>query len=219
MKSTRIMELVSCIAFDSLIDVGCDHGFISINAIEKGHCKRALASDVNKGPLETARENIKKHGLEDKITTILSNGLESVPNNWGETMIIAGMGGYLIKEILQKGNTSGICQMILQPQSDIKMVREYVYEMGFHIEYEKVILDRNKYYFILNCLRGNGKEYSKEDLILGGNIKKEYINNYLDYLAIEICKKNRILANSKERKNFYLLDIYKERFNGIKGNM
>lgn len=215
MSSNRISELINCIKYSSLVDVGCDHGYISIDAIKMGYAKTAIATDVNIGPLNKAKANIEEEGLDKKIKTILSNGLRNLPENSGETMIIAGMGGYLIKDILSDGNLSSFKQIILQPQSDISLVRKVIINLGFYIEYEKIIIDRNKYYFIMNCLVGSQNPYSKEDLILGKNIVNKEI--YISYLKEEIKKREMILTKTNREENIYLLGIFKERLNEVNG--
>ena len=87
----------------SVADIGTDHGYIPIYLIEQGISPKAIALDINKGPLERARMHIVGHGLKDRIETRLSDGLEAVMPGEVDTMIAAGMGGGLIIKILTEG--------------------------------------------------------------------------------------------------------------------
>ena len=88
---------------NTVADIGTDHGYIPISAVSKGICKYALAMDVNQGPLDAARKNTVKYGVADKVETRLSNGLENLQKGEADVIVIAGMGGPLIGEIIQKG--------------------------------------------------------------------------------------------------------------------
>ena len=83
-----------------LVDVGCDHGFLSIYLVQNKICPSALAMDVRKGPLAAAREHIKDYGLEDYIKVRLSDGLLCFQEGEADTMVCAGMGGRLMEKIL-----------------------------------------------------------------------------------------------------------------------
>ena len=92
-----------CNSIDTIIDVGCDHGYISINLIRENKCKKCYAVDINRLPLLNAEKNIKNNNLELYIQCIQSNGfdfLDEVSENIGS--VIAGMGGSTIANILQK---------------------------------------------------------------------------------------------------------------------
>ena len=115
-----------------LCDVGTDHGYVPISLVTDGTIPEAIAVDINKGPLERANLHIRSCGLEDKITTRLSDGLSAVKEGEAESIIIAGMGGELVIHILTEGDA--VCkkakELILQPQSDIHKVRYYVRNAG-----------------------------------------------------------------------------------------
>lgn len=83
-------------------DIGCDHGFVSIDLVQRSICPHVYAADVRKGPLDRAKEHIAACGLKDKITAVLSDGLKEVPvcGSGADGFIAAGMGGKLIVSIL-----------------------------------------------------------------------------------------------------------------------
>jgi len=137
-------------------DVGCDHGYISIYLVQQGISPTAIATDVREGPLKRAKEHIGKAGLADYIETRLSDGLERVSAGECETVICAGMGGKLMVRILSDGEeVARSCrELILQPQSKLSSVREYLYEQGYRIMEEDMVLEEGKYYPMLRVCKG-----------------------------------------------------------------
>ena len=109
----------------SLADVGTDHGYIPIALVQTGKVSRAIAMDINKGPLERAALHIREQHLEDRITTRLSDGMTALKEGEADTVLIAGMGGALTVHILEGGAhcLASVKELILQPQSEIWLVR------------------------------------------------------------------------------------------------
>ena len=87
-----------------LADVGTDHGYIPIALVQTGKVSRAIAMDINKGPLERAALHIREQHLEDRITTRLSDGMTALKEGEADTVLIAGMGGALTVHILEGGS-------------------------------------------------------------------------------------------------------------------
>ena len=111
-----------------LADVGCDHGFLAICFVQTKRAERAIAMDVRPGPLERAREHIRRYGLEGQIETRLSDGAGALAAGEADTFIAAGMGGELVIHILEASPyvTASVKEFILQPQSGIERVRAYL---------------------------------------------------------------------------------------------
>ena len=132
----------------SVADIGTDHGYIPIHLIEQNLSPKVIAMDINKGPLERARIHIAGYGMSDRIETRLSDGLAAVKPKEVEEMIVAGMGGGLVIHILEEGKqiVSTLKGCILQPQSEIQKVREYLVEHGFRFEAEDMVEEDGKYY-------------------------------------------------------------------------
>lgn len=173
---------------NKVADVGTDHGYIPIYLVEEGHANRAIALDINDGPLTRAKSNIATHSLSDKIECRLSNGLEKVLADEVDTIIIAGMGGALVTQILQAGEhvLTGAKELVLQPQSDYDMVRHYLQQIGYVIIDEKALIDDDKYYVILKAKPGVSKGYEQEYEYLYGQILLQQKDPVLfDYLKKE----------------------------------
>lgn len=135
-------------------DVGCDHAYTSIYLAENNISPHIIAMDVNQGPIDRARENILKYGLEDRIETRRSNGLEKLRKDEADTVIIAGMGGGLTVQILsahpEVRNT--VRELVLQPQSEIYKVRQMLTDHGYSITKENMVKEEGKYYFMMRAV-------------------------------------------------------------------
>lgn len=189
-----------------LVDVGCDHGFLSIYLVQKEICPRALAMDVRKGPLEAAREHVQEASLSSYIETRLSDGLKSYGMGEADTMVCAGMGGPLMEKILTDSmdKARGLKELILQPQSEIKEFRQFLRENGFRIVAEDAVIDEGKYYFAMKAVydiggifEGQGAEegeactddrqmlydtYGKELLVTKHPVLLAFLEQRMDYL-------------------------------------
>lgn len=135
-------------------DVGCDHGYISIYLVKNGVSPYVYAMDVNKGPLLRAKEHILDYGYTDKIETILSDGLVALGDRESDALVCAGMGGKLIIKILTDGmeQVLKMRELVLQPQSEIHLVREFLRNQGFYIDKEDMIFEDGKYYPMMHVI-------------------------------------------------------------------
>lgn len=135
-------------------DVGCDHGYISIYLVKNGISPYVYAMDVNKGPLERAKEHILAYGFESQIETILSDGLNALGEKESDALVCAGMGGKLVIKILTEGmdKVRKMKELILQPQSEIHLVRAFLREQGFYIDREDMVFEDGKYYPMMHVL-------------------------------------------------------------------
>lgn len=184
--SLRLTEVKNTVLpTETVCDIGCDHGFVSIAMIQEGLAKKVIACDINKGPLEAAKNNIAAAGLSDYIETRLSDGLHKVSiEDKADAVVIAGMGGALMTKILTEGMDviKGASQLILQPQSEIFLVRIWLRDNCYNIVSEKMIKDMGKYYFIIDARPGKSGSFEPD-------LQKIY-DDYSEYL---IKTKNPVL--------------------------
>lgn len=160
-------------------DVGCDHGFVSIYLIEKGICPHVYAADVRPGPLQRAKEHIEEKGLGNRITAVLSDGLKQVPvgnipnfaggqksagdeqktsfPKGADVMLAAGMGGKLTIKILSDvpEKTKQLTEVILEPQSEVWLVRRWLWDNGFVIIEEDMVREEGKYYPVMRAVHAS----------------------------------------------------------------
>ena len=170
--SKRLLTVASMVENDSVVaDIGTDHAYIPIYLVEQGVCKKAIAMDVNPGPLERAREHILASGLSKQIVTRLSDGLAKLSEDEADTYVIAGMGGPLMvsilarrMDLLQKGKT-----LVLQPQSEIGEVREFLIHNDYKIIQEEMFYDMEKTYVAMKAVKSKESiiPYTKTQYIFG----------------------------------------------------
>lgn len=132
-------------------DVGTDHAYLPAYLIENNICDYAIASDINEGPLKFAQQTLIKYHIEDKIRLLKSDGLKNIPSENVSDVVIAGMGGETIAEIISGTQwlKSGV-NLVLQPMTRAGYLRKWLYKNGFEIAEEKaVIQDR----FIYTAIR------------------------------------------------------------------
>ncbi|MCR5416247.1 MAG: class I SAM-dependent methyltransferase [Pseudobutyrivibrio sp.] len=136
---------------DTVADVGCDHGYLSMALIENGIAKRAIAMDVNKGPLQVAKENVLAANLADRFDFRLSDGVAALSANEAQVICICGMGGALIKRIMDAGLAvlKEASSIIIEPQSEYYPLRKFLMDSGFVIDDETLTTEENKIYPII----------------------------------------------------------------------
>lgn len=204
--SKRLEAVAAMVTSGSILaDIGTDHAYIPIYLAEKGIIPGAIAMDVNRGPLEKAREHIDRFALEEKIETRLSDGLDALEPGEVGSVLIAGMGGPLTVRILRDGKSklTGCGELILQPQSDIKMVRAYIEDTGWKIVKEEIVCEEGKYYPMMRTVPSGDKEgqqpaqenkkMSPMELRFGPLLLKERHPVLRDYLLREKRLNGRIL--------------------------
>lgn len=131
-----------------LADIGTDHGYVPIALVQGKKIPKAIAMDINKGPLQRACEHIAGFGLEDVIETRLSDGVEKLKVGEADTILIAGMGGELVIHILTEGKDvcRNVKELVLQPQSELEKVRKFLREEKYKIVDEDMVIEDGKYY-------------------------------------------------------------------------
>ena len=88
---------------DAVGDIGCDHAFVSIYLVEQRRAKRVIASDVRRGPIAIAKRNIEAMNLSDQIEIRMGDGLDTIVPGEVNAVVLAGMGGMLMIDILERG--------------------------------------------------------------------------------------------------------------------
>lgn len=158
----RLLACASFVRHDSIVaDIGSDHAYLPIYLVSEGICPRAIASDINKGPVDRARANIALSALSDKIDVLLADGLDKAAGFSPDDVVIAGMGGELIRDIIAASDYArrdGV-RLILQPMTMPDALRAYLAAEGFKIVGETVCTAADKYYQVI-CAEYDGKPYT-----------------------------------------------------------
>ena len=187
----KIGDLVEANSF--CLDVGCDHAFLDIYLVERNENIRAIASDVKEGPLNHARENIKKHHLEDKIECRLGNGLDTYSDNV-DTIIISGMGGRSMigifknhLEVLKKVDT-----IILSPNNYQIDVKKFLCKHYFYLHDEELVKEGKFIYQILVFKKGK-KKYSKKEYFFGPVLLEKKGKLFMEYYQRELVSREILI--------------------------
>lgn len=204
--SDRLMMSVNMVTKGySVADVGCDHAHTCIYLVKKGIAPRCVAMDVRKGPLSHADANIRLYGLEGCITTRLSDGLDGLAEGETDAVIISGIGGTLMVQILEKGlnKAAAAKELILQPQSDIGMVRRFLRENGFVIVSEAMVKEAGKFYNAMKAVPCGSKvcEKNADEEVFDefGRLLLEGKDPVLsEFLQVMQQKTERVLGRIKE---------------------
>lgn len=152
--STRLKTIVNMMEkCDNVIDVGTDHGYVPIYLVRNGLIKSAIASDINSGPVEKAKRNVRENKLSPKIICRQGSGLSTVKEGEVQVAIIAGMGGNLIRDILEDDLlvVKKLDYVILQPVQNAEVLRAYLYITGYDILCEDICVDDGKFYEIIKA--------------------------------------------------------------------
>lgn len=196
--SKRLCTAASYVRDGAVVaDIGTDHAYLPIYLALNNKISNAVASDINEGPISKARENISKYNLEGKIFTCVANGLDGIERFNPSDIVICGMGGELIAQILEKSDyakKSGV-KLILQPMTSVKELREFL-QNGFKITQEDIVFEDNKIYQII-CV-----EYD------------EIVRNFTD-IQLELGSEN--IKNGGETFNMLLESTIKKREKKLKG--
>ncbi len=222
----------------TVADVGCDHGFLSAELILSGSAERVIASDVSQASVKKAAALAEGLGIEDRMTVSLADGLASVTGEEkGLRIAICGMGGELIARILEdsreKANKAEL--IVMQPMRGEAELRRYLYENGFGIADEMVVLDDGRYYQVIAAVPGRGndipegfpKDFFRFGWVMAKKREKELLPLLLHYRAVyeaelkkaekcgrapeklvsEIEKTDALIAFVKEKKGMKLNDL------------
>ena len=185
-----------------VVDIGTDHAYLPAYLIENSICPSAIAADIGKGPLENARKVVgASKDLSEKIELRLSDGLKEIKSHEAEDIVIAGMGGILISEILSAAPwvKNEEKRLILQPMSHAEDVRKYLCENGFEIIKEKACTDGRHNYIIIVAEFRNKENDKNEAFYYKGLIqsdKSEDAQRYHNSRMASLVKKRDALKNA-----------------------
>lgn len=137
-------------------DIGTDHAHLPVALVMEGICPHAYACDVAQGPLDRAKANILRHGQQERIPTILADGLAGVEQSDADTIVIAGMGGETIRDILQPSALARKPEvtLLLQPMTAYPQLKAYLFEAGWQVQQERAVQEGEKCYTVLQVVRG-----------------------------------------------------------------
>lgn len=177
-------------------DIGCDHGFTSIYLVSQGKARGAIAMDVHEGPLQRAAQHVTENGLQKQIQLRLSDGTDQLNPGEADTILISGLGGALMEQILRAKPevTRQVTELVLSPQSEVYRIRYCLHDLGFRITSENMVCDMGKYYVVLRAVPGQ-EHYSRAIEYTYGKVLMEQKHPvFLQFMHREKKRVEKILA-------------------------
>lgn len=147
--SPRLMKIVDMIpTTDVVADIGTDHGYVLIELLRQNKIKTGIASDNKVGPLDKAKMNAADAGVKVNMQFTLGNGLETLKGLPVNGAVLAGMGGVLTRDLLEKDLSvvKELDFLLLQPAQNPEVLREYLYNGPFTILDEALIREERRFY-------------------------------------------------------------------------
>lgn len=207
-RLTAIAELVEDNL--SIIDIGCDHGLLDIYLTKKYNNIKIIANDINENALKNAKDNISKYKIKN-IETRLGNGLDVVSKDEIDTIIISGLGAHTIVGVLNNNieKLENVNSMIIQSNNNLDFLREKITKLGFYIENEKLVEEKDIIYTIIKFKKGKIK-YNQKQLLLGPILLEEKNKLFMKKCKLEKEKLELILKNVPKNKRFYRYKVSKK---------
>jgi len=208
----RLKAIADMVQGSVMADVGSDHAYVPIWLYLSKKITKAYALDISENSINKIKANIKRFNITpDCVVPVLSDGLLCFKYDLPELtdVVISGMGGENIAEIISNTNINKIrnANFILQPNSKIEILREFLYKNKFDIICETVVEDDKRLYNIINA-KFNGVEYNPKpmDIIIGKSINLKYINKItkkLEKILIDLNNKGIEKYNIKTEFGYY----------------
>ncbi|MGG5358593.1 MULTISPECIES: tRNA (adenine(22)-N(1))-methyltransferase [unclassified Enterococcus] len=186
-----------------LADIGSDHAYLPVALMLKGKITFAVAGEVVQGPFDSAQKQVRKNGLEEKIIVRLADGLAAIkPEDQINAVTIAGMGGSLIKDILEAGKKdrlSGKERLILQPNIGERTLRIWLQENSYQIIDEVILEENKKIYEIITAEKTDVPiDYTEEELMFGPILLKEKSSVFAQKWQRELQQRKAVVAQMEQ---------------------
>lgn len=187
--SPRLATLALHIDQGSVVaDIGTDHAFLPIYLVNQGICSHAIGGDINPGPYQVAKQTVKEHNLNHKIAIRQGDGLQVITPREVDTVVMAGMGGTTMIDILAQSpeNTKYVRKLILQPMIASDILRVWLADNGWQITDEELVREDRRIYEIIVAQPGVEEISDLMKLIFGPRLLekkppllKEHLNRLL----------------------------------------
>ncbi|MBR6762019.1 MAG: SAM-dependent methyltransferase [Oscillospiraceae bacterium] len=191
--SARLLCCASMVKGDYVCDIGTDHALLPVYLIRSGRCSRVLATDVKQGPLQAAAQTLKRYDLLDTIQLCLSDGLAKVPDAGITDLVIAGMGGETIRDILSSSKAKWVqrgTNLVLQPMTKAELLRSWLAENGFAITREAAVRDVHLYTVMQACYTGQPRTLTGVEAYVGKlNIAEPLTRIYISIVLERLGKR------------------------------
>ena len=195
--STRLQTIHDMLPKGVIADIGSDHGKLMIALFKSGKLTKGYAIENKKGPYNRLVKALEEENLLDNIVPLLSDGIEDLPISV-EHIVLAGMGGDLIVEILKKHpeKLKYVQTIVVDPHGAVNKVREEISQMGFAIAEEKMIKEDDKFYEIIKFVKADIASYNEFDLEFGPILRSEKSATFKEKYSSRIKEIDNLLSKS-----------------------
>ncbi len=174
-RSKRINLLASLTkGYDTVLDIGTDHGLVLKKAFDQGFIKKAIAADIKESPLLAAKKNLAGYNVD----FVLSDGFNNIKQSF-DLAIIAGMGAYTIEDIMSHAPLHD-AYFVLQANDRHAYLRTYLTTHGYMITDEYIVFDG--FYYVIIVFKKGHMTCSDKDAYLGPILQhKNEAKPYYEY--------------------------------------
>ncbi len=212
MKLPLSSRLLACCGFvcpgERVADIGCDHGYLGIHLLQTGKASSVIAADINQMPLDSARKNALKYGVIDKMSFYLTDGVRGIPRDF-DCLVCAGMGADTMISILEAAPwlRDSRYRLILQCQSKLPALRQYLSEQGFRICEETVLRDGRFLYTVMEVTWQSGYTLSPGEWYFPPALLENPSNLVPEYYQRVLFSLDRAVTNQKEKDQTMVLAL------------
>lgn len=185
-------------------DIGSDHAYVPVHLVRSGRAISVIASDVHHGPVENAQKVVEKFGLDKVIEVRHGSGFETYKTGEIDVAILAGMGGYLIRDLIIEGMplVKTLKLLVLQPMVAMRELRAWLLEQGFEFVEERVAVEGKKYYEIFSVHYSGKPQMATQKVIeIGQAMIRSEDAVSMKYLAHKINKLENLLLATENAKD------------------
>lgn len=187
----RLGAIAKLVDYGTVADVGCDHGKLGFYLLGTDRASKVIATDISEGSLQKASRLAFENDLD--METRLGDGLAPVADGEADTVVIAGLGGDVISEILIRARADGkkFANYVLSPNTHPEKVRRELAAQGHRIVFDDVIECAGKRYTLIKSQTGSG-ELDELQIAFGAFYKENA--GFLKSAKEELAYKERILS-------------------------
>lgn len=225
-KLSKRLEKVSTFITAGAVfaDIGSDHAYLPCHVCLRDDKARAIAGEVNQGPFNSAIEAVTKNNLSDRIDVRLGDGLSVLQDDEVNLVVVAGMGGSLIKTILEEGKDRlrSVKRIVTQPNVDERNLRKWFNENDYIITNEVIIEENGHIYEIIVADRGADEnpytdEFKEKQLLFGPLLLKNKSNIFYQKWSRESAKRVNVITEMKKanEQNQEKIEVFKTELSWI----
>lgn len=225
--SSRLATVASFLPAEAVLaDIGSDHAYLPVYALQRGLISRAIAGEVVQGPFESAVKTVRQNGLASAVEVRLGDGLAVVSPEDGVTAVtICGMGGELIAQILDRGVSSGHLKgdevLVLQPNVAEHLVREWLVSNGYAISQETIVEDHHRLYEIIvaHPATTGTRPLSELELLYGPHLLAQPNSLTIQKWTRQLHKLGQIIdqLQQSQQPQEEKLSLFTKKYNDLKG--